>query len=31
MTVLRKHGLLDWDFLSALSLFLLPIIIKVVS
>ncbi len=31
MTILRKHGLLDWDFLSAFGLFLLPIILKVVS
>ena len=31
MNTLKKHGLLDRDFLSGLSLFLLPIIIKVVS
>lgn len=31
MKTLQKHGLLDSDFLGALSLFILPIIIKVIS
>jgi len=28
---LKKNGLLDWDFLTALPLFILPILLKVVA
>ena len=31
MNTLKKHGLLDRDFLGGLVLFLLPIVVKVVS
>jgi len=31
MKTLKKHGLLDKDFLSGLALFLLPIVLKVVA
>jgi hypothetical protein len=31
MTTLKKHGLLDKDFLSGLSLFVLPIVLKVLG
>ena len=31
MKTLKKHGLLDKDFLQGISLFLLPIVLKVIS
>ena len=31
MKTLKKHGLLDRDFLTALPMFIIPIVLKVIA